>query len=85
MKKTTLSTAHIPTHTHTPIPPYRALYLSCFSGISGNMFIGALLDAGLSEEAFRKMVSALPVSGYQLKIEGLPLNLWVKTLNTRGI
>jgi uncharacterized protein (TIGR00299 family) protein len=46
-----------------------ALYLSCFSGVSGNMFIGALLDAGLPEKTFREMVSALPVSGYQLKIE----------------
>jgi pyridinium-3,5-bisthiocarboxylic acid mononucleotide nickel chelatase len=53
------------------IPPFHhsALYLSGFSGVSGNMFIGALLDAGLSEEAFRKMVSALPVSGYKLKFE----------------
>lgn len=47
----------------------KAMYLSCFSGISGNMFVGALLDAGFSEEAFRTMVRALPVSGYQLKIE----------------
>lgn len=69
MKKTTLSTAHIPTPPHTLIPPYRALYLSGFSGVSGNMFVGALLDAGFSEDVFRNMVSALPVSGYQLKIE----------------
>ena len=46
-----------------------ALYLSGFSGVSGNMFIGALLDAGLPEKTLREMVSALPVSGYQLKIE----------------
>jgi len=45
------------------------LYLSGFSGVSGNMFIGALLDAGLSENVFRDMVSALPVSGYTLKFE----------------
>jgi len=45
------------------------LYLSCFSGISGNLFVGALLDAGLSEEALREMVAALPVSGYELKFE----------------
>jgi uncharacterized protein (TIGR00299 family) protein len=47
---------------------HSALYLSCFSGVSGNMFIGALLDAGLSEQALRDMASALPVCGYQLKI-----------------
>ena len=47
----------------------KAIYLSGFSGVSGNMFIGALLDAGLSEKALREMASALPVSGYQLKIE----------------
>lgn len=62
MKKTTLSNTHTPAHRDT-------LYLSGFSGVSGNMFIGALLDAGLPQEAFRKMVSTLPVSGYQLKIE----------------
>jgi uncharacterized protein (TIGR00299 family) protein len=47
----------------------KTMYLSGFSGVSGNMFIGALLDAGLPEKALRAMVSALPVSGYQLKIE----------------
>lgn len=45
------------------------MVLSCFSGISGNMFIGALLDAGLAEKDLRAMVRALPVSGYQLKFE----------------
>ncbi len=50
------------------------LYLSCFSGISGNLFVGALLDAGLSEEALREMVDALPVSGYELKIEKVVKN-----------
>ncbi len=49
----------------------KAMYLSGFSGVSGNMFIGALLDAGLPEEALRGMVSALPVSGYQLKLESV--------------
>jgi len=52
-----------------PYPLTPTLYISCFSGISGNLFVGALLDAGLSEEALREMVSALPVSGYELKIE----------------
>lgn len=56
-------------HAKTATSQYSTLYLSCFSGISGNMFIGALLDAGLPEADFRKMVSALPISGYKLKIE----------------
>ncbi len=47
----------------------KAMCLSGFSGVSGNMFVGALLDAGLPEGALRAMVSALPVSGYALKIE----------------
>lgn len=47
----------------------KTLYLSGFSGVSGNMFIGALLDAGLPEQELRNMVSALPVSGYELKFE----------------
>ncbi len=53
------------------IPPFHfsTLYLSCYSGISGNLFVGALLDAGLSEEALREMVTALPVSGYELQFE----------------
>jgi uncharacterized protein (TIGR00299 family) protein len=51
-----------------------ALYLSCYSGISGNMFIGALLDVGWPEEALRETISALPVSGYELIIEKVVKN-----------
>lgn len=62
MKKITSATAQIPT-------PPDTLYLSCFSGVSGNMLIGALLDAGLPEQELRNMICALPVSGYQLKFD----------------
>jgi uncharacterized protein (TIGR00299 family) protein len=56
---------------NSTIPPFHhsCLYLSCFAGVSGNMLVGALLDAGLSEEALRDMARALPLSGYKLKIE----------------
>lgn len=46
-------------------------YLDCHSGISGNMFLGALLDAGLAFDALKEALTALPVSGYQLRFEPL--------------
>lgn len=47
----------------------RILYLDCFSGISGNMFLGALLDLGLPEELLRRELAKLPVNGYELIIK----------------
>nr|BBH95280.1 UPF0272 protein [Thermogemmatispora argillosa] len=44
-------------------------YLDCYSGISGNMFIGAMLDAGLSWESLQGLLALLPVEGYQLRRE----------------
>lgn len=46
----------------------KVLCLSCFSGISGDMLVGALLDAGLPEAGLRATAAALPLSGYSLKI-----------------
>lgn len=45
------------------------LYLDCFSGISGDMFIGALLDSGLKLEDLKKELAKLHVSGYHLTAE----------------
>jgi uncharacterized protein (TIGR00299 family) protein len=42
-------------------------YLDCFSGISGDMFIGALIDAGLPLEELRKVFQSLPLEGYSLE------------------
>jgi uncharacterized protein (TIGR00299 family) protein len=39
----------------------RIAYLECFSGISGDMFLGALLDAGVAPEVFTQTVAALGV------------------------
>jgi len=44
-------------------------YLDCHSGISGDMLLGALLDAGLSLEKLKQGLSMLPVDGYELKLE----------------
>ncbi len=44
-------------------------YLDCFSGISGDMFLGALLDAGLELEELRKALGTLPLDGYGLEMK----------------
>lgn len=45
----------------------RVLYLDCFSGISGDMMVGALIDAGVSFEHIEQELKKLPVSGYELQ------------------
>jgi uncharacterized protein (TIGR00299 family) protein len=41
-------------------------YLDCHSGISGDMFLGAMLDAGLEFTTLKTALAALPVTGYEL-------------------
>jgi pyridinium-3,5-bisthiocarboxylic acid mononucleotide nickel chelatase len=45
----------------------RIAYLECFSGISGDMFLGALVDAGVPARVLEEAVAALGV-GAQLEI-----------------
>jgi pyridinium-3,5-bisthiocarboxylic acid mononucleotide nickel chelatase len=47
----------------------KAVYLDAFSGLSGNMFLGALIDAGLPEEKLREMISKLPIKGFSVRVE----------------
>lgn len=44
------------------------LHFDCFSGISGDMTLGALVDVGLSPRVLRQGLKVLPVSGYRLKV-----------------
>ncbi|MBW2030367.1 MAG: nickel pincer cofactor biosynthesis protein LarC [Deltaproteobacteria bacterium] len=41
-------------------------YLDCFSGISGDMFLGALIDLGLPLEELEQALLSLPIKGYTL-------------------
>jgi pyridinium-3,5-bisthiocarboxylic acid mononucleotide nickel chelatase len=43
-------------------------YLDCHSGVSGDMLLGAWLDAGFSFERLQEDLRALPVDGYELKL-----------------
>src|SRR5712691_9238517 len=44
----------------------KTLYFDCFSGISGDMTIGALLDLGLDFDYLKSELKKLPVEGYEL-------------------
>jgi uncharacterized protein (TIGR00299 family) protein len=47
----------------------QVIYFDCFSGISGDMALGALLDAGLPLEALRAELAKLPVQGWSVAAE----------------
>lgn len=44
----------------------RIIYFDCFSGISGDMALGALIDAGLSLEALHHALQRLNIHGWEL-------------------
>jgi uncharacterized protein (TIGR00299 family) protein len=45
------------------------LYFDCFSGISGDMVLGALLDAGLPLDELKHALGSLAVAGYEIGAE----------------
>lgn len=44
----------------------KILYIDCFSGISGDMMLGSLLDCGLDFNDLREELSKLSISGYEI-------------------
>ncbi len=44
-------------------------YFDCYSGASGDMILGALLDAGLELEALQQQLATLGLEGYELSAE----------------
>jgi len=47
----------------------RVLYFDCFSGISGDMILGAFLDAGLPLADLRGALGSLALDGYEISAE----------------
>jgi uncharacterized protein (TIGR00299 family) protein len=45
----------------------KVAYLDCFSGISGNMTLGALLHAGLDQQVLLSALQNLSLSGYHIE------------------
>jgi len=52
----------------------KTAYLDCFSGISGDMLLGALVSAGLPEEVLRDSISALKMEGVALELTKVNIN-----------
>ncbi len=46
----------------------KVAYLDCFSGISGNMLLGALLQAGFAEDNLRAGLASLALPNWELSI-----------------
>ena len=45
----------------------RVAYFDCYSGISGDMILGALFDLGVDPGIIRKALKTLDLKGYKLK------------------
>ena len=46
----------------------KSLYLECYSGISGDMTVAALLDLGADQEVLEDVLGSLPVQGFEIKV-----------------
>src|SRR5690242_7956100 len=51
------------------VSPMKLAYFDCFSGISGDMTLGALLDAGCELTHLRDELTGLQVPGWELSAE----------------
>jgi hypothetical protein len=47
----------------------RVAYLDCFSGVSGDMLLGAMLDAGLPLDELQGALAGLPLEGWSLSAQ----------------
>jgi uncharacterized protein (TIGR00299 family) protein len=52
----------------------RTLYFDCFSGISGDMSLGALMDLGVDESWLVKQLRNLGLSGWELHVRSVNKN-----------
>ena len=65
----------------------KTLYLDIFSGISGDMFLGALIDLGVNSEQLRQELAKLELEGYhihagkaqQSQIQGVKFDVYVES------
>jgi len=49
-------------------------YFDCFSGICGDMILGALIDLGVDVNFFKKVILKLNISGYSINVKKIEKN-----------
>ncbi len=49
-------------------------YFDCFSGISGDMTLGALIDLGVPVEWLKQILESIPLSGFDVAVTGVSRN-----------
>ena len=55
--------------------PGQTVYIDCFSGVAGDMFVGALLDAGAgSLDLLRKELSRIDIEGWEISTEAVKVS-----------
>lgn len=66
----------------------RVAYFDCFSGVSGDMILGSLIDAGLKVEDLRGELEKISLTGYEIRVAKVERKgVWgtqVKVLVTNG-
>ena len=53
---------------------FRTAYFNCYSGISGDMILGALVDLGVDIKDIRKALNKLDLKGYKLQAKKIQRN-----------
>ena len=51
----------------------KKLYLECYSGISGDMTVAALIDLGADQKVLLDTLKSLPVDGFEVKISKIKI------------
>jgi pyridinium-3,5-bisthiocarboxylic acid mononucleotide nickel chelatase len=57
----------------------KTLYFDCIAGVSGDMILGALIDAGLDPDWLREELRKLPISGWELHTKRVDKNGFTAT------
>jgi uncharacterized protein (TIGR00299 family) protein len=63
----------------------KTVYLDCFSGASGDMILGALIDAGADRDTVAEALTALPIEGVSLDVDAVMKGAIRATLVAPGV